>query len=389
MSDFGLLNSGLVIKRYADIQSDLNAFYTALYGNPNLNGDSVIGRRIAAQSKLLADLWELYQVVYNAPFIALTDEGSIDNTLANEGITRKAALPTIINKGICTFYKACTLPAGALIADSNGDQFALANTYTAGGAGTATLEFICTVTGATVIPPGDFASMSIVSPVDGWTAVTISSDSDAITLGRDIETLAEARIRYTESLGLPGAGTIPALIANLNNLSGVSARILENVTMATDGNGLPPKSMSIIVRGTASDAEKALIGATIWAKRPGGIQLNGTTSVSIIDSNGDTQTVNYSYVTNLEIAVVVTYGLFTEETPPADIPSTIKAALVSLFASFTPGEDVLYGRVIGIVYQIQGIKSITLTLNGYTSDIAVTIAQVAALSTVTVNGTVI
>jgi uncharacterized phage protein gp47/JayE len=382
---YGLLSTGFTPKPYAQILAEFQDFYTSLYGNPNLDPKSRIGRRIATQSKILADLWALMQLVYNAPFIALTDEGSIDNTMANEGTSRLPATPTIIWKAICAFSDADTITAGSLIQNSEGKQFAAASNIVAEGAGNVTGEFICTETGPNAVPLGD--TLSILTPsVEGhWSGVTLSTDADAVAIGQDIETLAAARLRYADSNGILGAGTIPSLQANLNNISGVTAKVLENTTMVdnTGTGGLPPKSIYVLCKGTQSDDEKAAIAAVIWAKRGGGIQTYGSVPVTVVDANGDNQIVNFDYVENLEVAAVVSYSLFDEETAPADIHAAITAALTALFLTYKPGEDVLYGRVIGVLYQIQGIKSIALTLNGGTTDISVSIAQVAALSTVT------
>ena len=380
----GLLPTGLSIKRYEDIVTELQTFYASLYGNPNLDPKSVIGRRIAAQAQQLTQIWELIQLIYNAPFIALADEGSIDNTLANEGITRKAAEPTTLTKVNCVFSKAATIPAGSLITDSNGDQFAAASDIVATGAQTNTdCTFICTATGPIVVPGTD--TLSIVTPIDGWTSAVLSTSSaedSTGTVGRDIETPAEARLRYASSVAINGAGTIPALYAALNDISGVTAQIIENDTDVYDGaNFMDPHSISIIVSGTWSTAEKNAIAAVIWDKRGGGIKLNGTTSVTIVDSNGDNQVMNFSYVIDNPIAVDVHYSWFTEETPPVNTNDVIEAIVESFFDLMKPGLDVINSKLTGQIAQIPGIKTPIVTFDAYAGDISIPITQRATQGT--------
>jgi hypothetical protein len=329
----------------------------------------------------------LIQLIYNAPFIALADEGSIDNTLANEGITRKAAEPTTLTKVNCVFSKAATIPAGSLIADSNGDQFAAASDIVASGAQTNTdCTFICTANGPIVVPGTD--TLSIVTPIDGWTSAVLSTlaggDSAASTgtVGRDIETPAEARLRYANSVAINGAGTIPALYAALNDISGVTAQIIENDTDIYDGlNLMDPHSISIIVSGIGSTDEKNAIAAKIWEKRGGGIKLNGSESIRIIDSNGDYQWIHFSYVIDNPIAVDVNYSLFTEETPPASINDAIGVVIKSFFATMKPGLDVINSKLTGQIAQIPGIKSPVVLLDAYAGDISIPITQRATQGT--------
>ena len=364
----GLLPTGLSIKRYEDIVTELQAVYAGLYGNPNLDPKSVIGRRIATQAQQLTLIWELIQLVYNGPFIALADEGSIDNTLANEGITRKAAEGTLLTKVNCVFSHSATIPAGSLISDSNGDTFAAVVDIVAGGPSTISdQKFLCTITGAIVVPGTD--TLSIVTPIDGWTSAVLSTsapEDSTGTVGRDIETPVEARLRYASSVAINGAGTIPALYANLNNISGVTAQIIENDTDIYDAvNLMDPHSLSIIVSGTGSADEQAAIAAVIWDKRGGGIKLNGDTSITIIDSNGDNQVVKFSYVIDNPIAVDIHYSLFTEETAPADINAAILAVVKSFFDSMKPGLDVINSRLTGQIAQIPGIKTPVVLLDSY------------------------
>jgi hypothetical protein len=184
-------------------------------------------------------------------------------------------------------------------------------------------------------------------------------------------------------VAINGAGTIPALYAALNDISaGVTAQIIENDTDIYDAlNDMDPHSLSIIVSGIGSTDEKNAIAAVIWAKRGGGIKLNGTTSVTIVDSNGDNQTVKFSYVFDNPIAVDVHYSLFTEETAPSDINAAIGNVIKNFFDLMKPGLDVINSKLTGQIAQIPGIKTPVVTLDAYAGDISIPITQRASQGT--------
>ena len=238
----------------------------------------------------------------------------------------------------------------------------------------------------TIISTLPFTLTFDTSGVTGtMTISSIAQSASTTTTGRNIESLASARIRYKNSTMIAGSATLNAIrAAILNNVSTVtSCNVGENISGAVDSDGALDGSIKVVVQGTQSPTEELAIANQIWAKRAGGIKTFGTVSQAIVDEQGAAQTVSFSYVTAVAVTVYVTYSLFTDETPPNDIHAAITAAVTTLFSSFALGEDVLIGRVQGACYSVPGIKSIVVTLNGGSSDIAITASHIGQLSSVT------
>ena len=80
------------------------------------------------------------------------------------------------------------------------------------------------------------------------------------------------------------------------------AFVFENVTLATDSDGLPPKSFEVVVEGGADQD----IADTIFLHKPAGIETFGTTSLSVLDTQGFNHTVKLSRPTTLQMFVDVT-----------------------------------------------------------------------------------
>ena len=378
---FGVTPTGFSLMRFADIVSALQAAYTGIYGNPNLNADSVIGQRINLESNILAQAWEGLQLAYNAPFPALTDLGSLDNVMDLAGLVTKPPTPTVLTMN-CVFSATGTIPAGALIANSAGSIFAATVEIVTSGAGTVQGNFSCVLTGPTY--PG--TGFIIQTPEANWSSVNLAS----YVLGTNQETLAEARIRRKNSLMIAGSATLASIrSAILNNVTTVTGCMAEeNYTDVVSGTGLLPHSIHIVCQSLIQNsAEKLAIATQIWNKRAGGINMNGSISQNITDSTGKVRTVLFDYSVSVAVPVVCVYKLNPGDPNPApvDITGAITDALMAVFSSQAIGEYVSYFKVGGACATIPGIDITEITLNGAANDFTgISSYQIATLGAVAV-----
>jgi hypothetical protein len=107
---------------------------------------------------------------------------------------------------------------------------------------------------------------------------------------RSVETDYELNERSSESQVASGS-SLDAIRAKVLNISDVSEAIgYENVENYEDENGLPAKSIELIVSGGDDDE----IAETILAQKSGGISTNGNTSRTVSDSQGKNHTIKFS-----------------------------------------------------------------------------------------------
>ena len=394
---FGVTSAGFQLMRLQDILSAFTATYIGIYGNPRLGPDgnldplSVIGQRVYQEANMLAQAWEGLQLAYNSAFPSLTDVGSLDNVMDLAGLTTKPATATEIVCD-CVFSAAGTVPLGALIANSAGSIFECASTITAASGGTfpktVTCAFLCTVNGP--IPCSPTGALTIQTPQAYWTSVAIHGAAIAsIVIGSNQETLAEARIRRKNSLMIAGSATLEAIrSAILNNVSSVTACLVqENYTDTTDSNGNLPHSIHIYCQGAGTSDEKLAIAQQIWAKRAGGINMNGGISQNITDSTGKAQTMLFDYNTNYVVNLQVNYSLYAGDPNPAptDIPTALSNAIQSVFNGQAIGENVIFYRVLGACAAVPGIiiNSLSLERGGiyYPADVPVAPSAIAVMGT--------
>lgn len=264
-------------------------------------------------------------------------------------------LATAINAsswgGEAQAYSATTVPAGAQVAeeclrliDTQANFGVTKNApwemVLVGSFGT----FEAAVYGEETVAFGEISEIS--TPEPGWDAVY--NLVEAIP-GRLAETDSALRIRREQLFGTGNATERAILNALYNRVDGIiSASIRSNRTMLTDADGRPPKSFEVIVQGGAP----AQIGQVIWDTEPAGIEPHGNQTVSLVDSQGYTQSVKFTRPLEKWLWVDFKYLKYNEEQFPTDGESQIRAALLEWAASeLKPDTDVFPDRIKAAAYR--------------------------------------
>jgi len=225
-----------------------------------------------------------------------------------------------------------------------------------GGAGTISLDdtgevgqFTAVETGPDAAPVGTLTE--ILDTVGGWNGVC---NLVAATLGGDIETDAELRLRRSLSIHTPNSGTLGAIWSKLLDLDYVEAVVvLENITDAVDAEGLPPHSMNAIVDIPADPTGvlDASVATAIWETKPLGIATHGGTTTDIVDEYDFTRHIKWDRPTTSAFDMRITYTLYDEEIFPTDGQAQIAALVVAQALILqNMGKDVIPARYIGSIY---------------------------------------
>ena len=202
---------------------------------------------------------------------------------------------------------------------------------------------------------------NIISVISGLDSTINTVD---VVVGRDRETDEEFRIRTLEADQVKSVATIPAITSRLRNIQGVfSATVIENETDVTDGDGRPPHSYEAVIVG----GEDEDIAQDMWASKPAGIQLYGSTTELITDSEGIERSIKFSRPTVVNLAFRVTYTQYTEETLPSNPATIIKQVMVDETEDLEIGEDVIPSRYFGPIYTaVEGIDSLVVEVQQIT-----------------------
>lgn len=181
--------------------------------------------------------------------------------------------------------------------------------------------------------------------VAGWDS--FNNDLDA-TVGKDVETDAELRLRRAQTLASPGAGTVEAIRAELLEIDEVEdAIVYTNREDTVDADGRPPHSLECVVLG----GEDADIYQAIFNVAPAGIYLVGDEEDEITDSQGFLQTVRFNRP--FEVDIYIEVDITTDSTfPISGDTSLVTQILEYCQENFSIGDDVVVFGTVSIASAI-------------------------------------
>jgi uncharacterized phage protein gp47/JayE len=455
---FGVTAAGWVPKPLATILAEIQADLQAVAGTGiNLAGSSVFGQIANRMAQREASVWDLGQALWNAFDPSSASDAGLDNLGALTGVTRLPASKgtvaevligtnaTIVPQGtvvsaagaskvatnaaatIATLaawapstayavgdlktndtgkiYSVTAVPAGqttGLSAGSGGPTgtgTAITDnqlTWRYVATGTAAVAAACTAqsTGPATAAAGSITT--IETPVAGLASVVNPLD---LVPGRDIETDAAMKVRREALLRQSGNAALDAVRADVLAVLGVSAcNVLQNDTDIDNSGsgGQPPHSIECIVTGGTD----AAVRAAILTSKAAGTRSYGTNTLgTIVDSQGNTQQIDFTRPSALNIWIIVN-GTKDASKYPSDGDAQIKQALVNyslgilldaagkqVFAGYGAGDIVNAWNLTIPVKTVSGVKNISSILIGtaptptLSADIATTIRQLASFDT--------
>jgi len=275
--------------------------------------------------------------------------------------TISAALEIAINAG-AEPVTALDLGAGIVQVDGDADAAGLPTPFTLVVTANLAIDKIANLQAmesvvSDAIPGFALTLTDIVTPISGWTAAWNPLDA---VLGTLEETDAALRLRRAQSVATAGAGTVEAVRAAMLAVSGVTAAfVLQNTSDVTDGDGLPPHSMEVVLLGGDAD----VIAAAEWASWGGGIESHGDVTVIIIDSQGFSQSMRHSRPTPVDMWVRATYTTDPEAVPgfPTNGEALMEAALLAAGVALTVGEDVLPAHFFApVIAACTGLRTLVI-----------------------------
>lgn len=437
MTVYGVTPAGFVLKPVTELQAEMKADVLGTI-DPGLDvaDDQPVGQLLGIMAEKLGEVWELAQVAFNA-----TNRGDAEGALLANigGLTGTPPLPQTTCKVPCNaqfsaagFYAAGTLAAfisGApgqqwtnligLTVPATGDDgnpIGVGHLYTARSAiwqsstdgpiyGNA-LDAAITLHGS--------GQLNQKVPVAGWFGI---ADAGGVTLGTLQETDPAYRLRQYQELSAPGACTLDAIQAAILTAIAplfpqASVQMLENTTLTTSAQGLPPKSFMAVVYdgpGAVPATNDPIISAAILANKPAGIQAFGLyTPATILDPvTGAAVVVPFTRPVGVPIYMAMTVAVApgTTATQQNAIAAAIGVALVAASqgspftlygttvtpgagaqTAFAPGADVILSAQKAIVQGQAGVLDVpAMTLGMFfpaTSgvNLSFSLAQIATLA---------
>jgi uncharacterized phage protein gp47/JayE len=376
---YGLSATGFLPKTIDDIIPELEESYRGTFGQDiDLDESSPYGQQIAIDSEREAAVWALAQALYDAFDPANAEDDQLDGVCRITGAIREGATYSTMTVR-CYGTAGTVLPVSRVVSvASTGVRFASIAEGTIAVFPSdeyADVVFQAEETGPKVALAG---ALTIETPVAGWDTAENLEDAD---VGQDRETDTDLRVRRESEMRTASNAALEAIRARVLTLTDqvVACHVFMNCTEVTDGDGLPPHSVEVVVLlGEGADEED--VRAAVFAAVGGGIQSYGSNSGTVEDSAGTLQTVCFSEAAAIDIYVscAITYDA-TEY--PADGDTLVRDALLTYGSTYTMGRDVQASRLIMALKDIPGILAATVlvgTTNPPASaSVTITVRQIA------------
>lgn len=286
--------NGITAPTYAEVLEYLKAQYRAIYGpDVYLEADSQDGQLLGVFAKSISDANSVAIAIYNSFSPATAQGAALSNNVKINGIARKA--PSFSTADLLIVGQAGTTITNGIAKDADGNQWALPASVVIPPSGEITVTATCQTIGAVSAAAG--AINQIGTPTRGWQTVT---NPAAAAEGAPVESDAALRQRQTVSTALPSRTVLDGIIGAVSNITGVVRLVAyENDTSATDSNGIPSHSISLVVDG----GDAAAIANAIAVKKTPGSGTYGTTSVVATDVYGRPITIRFFRPTDAPVTV--------------------------------------------------------------------------------------
>ncbi|CAG9196702.1 baseplate J/gp47 family protein [Burkholderia vietnamiensis] len=294
--------SGITAPTYADVLAYLQDQYRSIYGaDTYLEPDSQDGQLLGVFAKAISDANSVAIAIYRSFSPSTAQEDALSSNVKINGIARKIASYSSADL-VLVGQAGKTITNGAA-KDANGVQWMLPATVTIPPSGTITVTATCAAIGDISARAGTINQ--IATPALGWQSVTNPADAAE---GAPVEKDPVLRQRQTVSTALPSLTVLDGIIGAVANVPGVTRYVAyENDTSATDANGIPSHSISLVVEGGDATA----IANAIAAKKTPGAGTYGTTAVIVMDVYGRPITIKFFRPVAAPIAATVTLKALT------------------------------------------------------------------------------
>ncbi|KVU09411.1 hypothetical protein WK60_19045 [Burkholderia ubonensis] len=294
--------NGITAPTYADVLAFLQDQYRSIYGaDTYLEPDSQDGQLLGVFAKAISDVNSVAIAIYRSFSPATAQDDALSSNVKINGIARKVASHSSADL-VLVGQAGATITNGAA-KDANGVQWLLPATVTIPPSGMITVTATCATIGDVSARAGTINQ--IATPALGWQSVTNPADAAE---GAPVEKDAALRQRQTVSTALPSLTVLDGIIGAVANVQGVTRYVAyENDTDATDANGLPRHSISLVVEG---DDETAIANAIALKKTPGS-PTYGTTAVVVTDIYGRPITIRFFRPVAAPITATVTIKALT------------------------------------------------------------------------------
>lgn len=296
-----ITEKGISAPDYPAILDRLKALFRLIYGDDiYIDPDSKDGQMLAIYALAIHDANNAVITAYNSLSPSTSSGQALSNNVAINGLSRNAESHSTVD--VIITGQVGTVIKNGMVRDSAGNSWALPASVVIGTHGYITVTAVCLKPGSVIALPGEVSQIG--TPTRGWQSVT---NTAMATVGRNVETDSDLRLRRRKSVSLPSRTVLEGVIGSVSQIAGV-ARLtaFENDTDVTDARGIAPHSIALIVDG--GDAQR--IAEVIALKKTPGTGTFGNVEVNITNAYGVIIPTRFSRPESMPVFVRITLEAF-------------------------------------------------------------------------------
>jgi hypothetical protein len=308
-------------------------YQNAFGGNLNLSANNTStlvtpqGQMVSTDTAVISNVYDWFCFLTNMFDPAFAKGRYLDAIARIYFLARNSAQPTVLQ--IQCNGGPIPIPAGAQVVDPDGNYYVCTTGGTISGLGYVVLPFACINPGPVPIPD----TVTIYQAISGWDSATVSDSGNAV--GTNTDTDAAFEQRREASVESNALGIIGSIVGQIAQVPGViDFYATDNPTISPETiNGVTIAANSIYVC-VAGDFQNLAVAQAILIKKPPGIPMTGTTTVTAYDNNPlysspRPYTVKFTIAGN--IAVLFGCTLVSSNNVPSNATALIQGALQSAF----------------------------------------------------------
>ena len=325
--------NGIVIQNLSEILDELEALAQQFLGSDFvITPESPMGNLLLAFADRELSIQELAQYVATQLNVDTAEGKWLDFICALSNIYRKAPTYTTIPITVTGIDTTIVNAGQLMIVDNTTNRYYINTEYFVLDGTTIDVTFRCTDYGQ--VSASSASVYAIKTPLSGITSVAYKSGGTTV-VGSETETDNELRLRRENELEINASSTTASIRAAVLEVTNVEfCKVYENDTSGTV-DGIPTKAFEVIVQGGDDDE----IALAILTKKTAGIQAYGSTTVTVVDNDGDSKVIGLTRPVEVpmeyDITILVTDG------QTGDWEATVKEALVTHFNSYyTVGQTI-------------------------------------------------
>lgn len=360
--DIQFTPTGIVLPQEADIldgvQADQN---TAFGGNMTLSLSAPQGQLAQSAAAIIGDKNDAIAEIVNQVDPA-NASGIWQDAIGNIYFLERIAASGTLVAGTCTGLVGAVIPAGSIVQDTSGNQYASLADATIPSAGNIIVQFQCLTTGPIGCAIG--ALTTIYKAVTGWESVT---NLTAGVPGVNVESRADFEFRRQNSVASNAVNSIQSVLAAVLAVPNVlDAYVTDNSTNATVNTGptnfpIIANSIYVAVAGGAS----AAVAQAIWSKKSLGCSYNGSTTFTYTDMSGGVPpypSYLVKWVTPTAVPVFYAVSIVNNSQLPSNITTLVQNAIIAAFNGTDGGVRARIGSTLFSGRYFAGISGIGSTV---------------------------